>query len=81
MTMRAFVLALGLTSLPVLGWAQAAPVDPRWAPYLGCWQLQRVGGVAVVRLEGDVDDREAIQRAAEHGGDRVGPTTRRGQDA
>jgi hypothetical protein len=41
MTRRAFVFAVGLATIPVLGWAQAAPVDPRWAPYLGCWQMQR----------------------------------------
>jgi hypothetical protein len=41
MTMRAFVLALGLAAIPALGSAQAPPVDPRWTPYLGCWQLQR----------------------------------------
>lgn len=41
MTTRALVLALGLAVTPALGWAQSAPVDPRWAPYLGCWQLQR----------------------------------------
>jgi hypothetical protein len=41
MTMRPFVLALGLAAVPALGLAQTATVDPRWAPYLGCWQLQR----------------------------------------
>jgi hypothetical protein len=41
MAIRAFVFALGMTAVPVLGFAQTAPVDPRWAPYLGCWQLQR----------------------------------------
>jgi hypothetical protein len=41
MTMRAFVLTLGLTALPALGWAQGGLVDPRWSPYLGCWQLER----------------------------------------
>jgi hypothetical protein len=41
MAIRAFVFALGMTALPVSGFAHTAPVDPRWAPYVGCWQLQR----------------------------------------
>ena len=43
MTMRTFVVAMGLAALPMSSLAQPAPVDPRWAPYLGCWQLQREG--------------------------------------
>jgi hypothetical protein len=41
MALRAFVFALGLATLPASSLAQTTAVDPRWAPYLGCWQLQR----------------------------------------
>jgi hypothetical protein len=41
MALRAFLIALGLTLVPAWTLAQSPAVDPRWAPYLGCWQLQR----------------------------------------
>ena len=41
MTMRVFAVALGMLVLPASSLAQTPKVDPRWAPYLGCWQLQR----------------------------------------
>jgi hypothetical protein len=41
MALRAFVFALGLAAVPASSLAQTTAVDPRWAPYLGCWQLQR----------------------------------------
>lgn len=40
MTMRTSLFALGLTAVAGTALAQPAAVDPRWAPYLGCWQLQ-----------------------------------------
>ncbi len=40
MTMRTGFVALALTLAPGWAAAQSAPVDARWAPYLGCWQLQ-----------------------------------------
>lgn len=33
------VLAAALAAWPLVAAAQSAPVDPRWAPYLGCWEL------------------------------------------
>jgi hypothetical protein len=41
MALRVFLVALAWTAIPAQGVAQTAAVDPRWAPYLGCWQLQR----------------------------------------
>lgn len=42
MARRAFALAVALATIAAPGWAQdTSGVDPRWAPYLGCWQLQR----------------------------------------
>ena len=41
MTLRAFAVAFGLVAAPAASFAQTTPVDPRWAPYLGCWQLLR----------------------------------------
>jgi hypothetical protein len=52
MALRVFLLALAWTAIPAQGMAQTAPVDPRWAPYLGCWQLQREStGIPVADLQ------------------------------
>ena len=40
MTVRALVLVAGFVLTPLVAAAQAPPADPRWAPYLGCWQLR-----------------------------------------
>jgi hypothetical protein len=40
MTVRAFVLVASFIAAPVVAGAQTPQVDPRWAPYLGCWQLR-----------------------------------------
>jgi hypothetical protein len=52
MTMRAFAVALGVLAIPISSLAQTPAVDPRWAPYLGCWQLQREAtGTGTANLE------------------------------
>lgn len=52
MTVRAFTVAIGLLLAPASGLAQTPEVDPRWAPFLGCWQLQRESsGTAAANLE------------------------------
>jgi len=40
MALRALVLAASFIVTPAFGAAQTPQVDPRWAPYLGCWQLR-----------------------------------------
>jgi hypothetical protein len=37
---RIIALSMGLlAAVPVVGFAQAAGIDARWTPYLGCWRL------------------------------------------
>ncbi|MDH4064492.1 MAG: hypothetical protein OEW19_08830, partial [Acidobacteriota bacterium] len=40
MTMRTLLLVAGLMMTPAVAAPQTPEVDPRWAPYLGCWQLR-----------------------------------------
>jgi len=40
MALRTIVLVAALATVPLGAAAQTAPVDPRWAPYVGCWQLR-----------------------------------------
>ncbi|MEZ5284565.1 MAG: hypothetical protein R2712_07120 [Vicinamibacterales bacterium] len=39
MTRCTFIAVATLLSFPLASAAQTPPVDARWAPYLGCWQL------------------------------------------
>ncbi len=40
MALRSLVIVAALATVPQLALAQTASVDPRWAPYVGCWQLR-----------------------------------------
>ena len=40
MALRVLVIVAALTMVPQLALAQPLPVDPRWSPYVGCWQLR-----------------------------------------
>ena len=40
MALRMIVLVAALATVPLGAAAQTAPVDARWAPYVGCWQLR-----------------------------------------
>ena len=40
MALRTIVVVAALAAVPLVAGAQTSPVDPRWAPYVGCWQLR-----------------------------------------
>lgn len=40
MALRSLVIVAALATFPQLALAQTPSVDPRWAPYVGCWQLR-----------------------------------------
>lgn len=66
MTVRAIAITVGLLVAPAAALAQSAPVDPRWAPYLGCWQLQREAtGTAAADLEAVASRRARAPEARE----------------
>jgi hypothetical protein len=67
MAARALVLVASVILAPLSAVAQKAPVDPRWAPYLGCWQL---------RMENTTDGIADLVAAAA----RVAPDNQRTDD-
>ncbi len=46
MTIRTVALSVACLAWPLMVQAQTASVDERWAPYMGCWQLDRESGNA-----------------------------------
>jgi len=40
MALRTIVVVAALAAVPLVAGAQTSPVDSRWAPYVGCWQLR-----------------------------------------
>jgi hypothetical protein len=40
MALRSIIVVAALTAIPQFAGAQSSPLDPRWAPYVGCWQLR-----------------------------------------